>query len=515
MLERRVGGGGMAEVYLAHTIGAEGFTRRVAIKRVLSGLAENPRFAQMFVSEAQLSSRLQHPNVVMVLDFDRDDEGRPFLVMEHVDGPDLAGLLATGMLPVSATIHIIGEVLRGLGYAHDLPAGTDGVRGLVHRDVSPHNVLLSWEGAVKVSDFGIAKAREASNATASEMIKGKPAYMSPEQANGEPIDGRSDLFATGVILWEMLCGRELFSGTTTQETLARLMFAPIPSPRELRPQVAADLAAVTMRLLARDRAARYPNANTALAELVACGDHPRSGRELLGELLGERFPNRAPQRAPGSREVVPTVETPSEPPRALPRPMDARPDRIPAIDRARPSRRRWFVLAGVLVALAAGAITIASQRGDAASRGAAPIVALVDAGPTSPPVPPPTPDAAPPAPDAGTATAPRADAGTRPPAKRGGWPDLSLVPSPSQASQPDVYLLGKILIAGGDHAKKKCRGRDAEATYRATLLLVPTGKAHSVEVTPADEYGDCLAKILRAGRYPEYAGGPFEHEIIY
>ena len=181
----------MAEVYLARTVGAEGFTRDVALKRVIAGYSANADFAQMFVAEASLSSRLRHPNIVAVWDFDRDDDGAFFLVMELVEGRDLDALMSTGRLPLPVILYVIGEVLRGLGYAHNLPFGVDGVRGMVHRDVSPHNVLLSWEGEVKVSDFGIAKAREASEATASVFIKGKPAYMSPEQANGERLDGRS------------------------------------------------------------------------------------------------------------------------------------------------------------------------------------------------------------------------------------------------------------------------------------------------------------------------------------
>jgi serine/threonine protein kinase len=131
----------MAEVFLGSTVGAEGFSRKVAIKRVLPGFSENPQFAQMFVSEAQLSSRLQHPNIVSVLDFDRDAEGRLFLVMELIEGRDLDALIRTGLLPVPVVIHVVAEVLRGLGYAHQ-PA--EGAPGLIHRDVSPHNVLLSW-----------------------------------------------------------------------------------------------------------------------------------------------------------------------------------------------------------------------------------------------------------------------------------------------------------------------------------------------------------------------------------
>ena len=239
-LDQRLGGGGMAEVFLGSTVGAEGFTRKVAIKRVLPGYSDNEAFAQMFVSEARISSQLVHPNIVSTFDFDRDAEGRLFLVMELVEGRDLDSLLSSGMLPIPVVIFVIGEVLRGLGYAHDLPAGND-MHGVVHRDVSPHNVLLSWDGSVKVSDFGIAKARAASEATASVFIKGKPAYMSPEQANGQPLDGRSDLFAVGVMLWEMLTGRRLFVGEDTRATLAAVLFGQIPKPRQLRSEIPKDL----------------------------------------------------------------------------------------------------------------------------------------------------------------------------------------------------------------------------------------------------------------------------------
>ena len=286
----------MAEVFLGNTVGAEGFSRPVAIKRVLPGYSDNPQFAKMFIAEAQISSRLVHPNIVSVLDFDRDHENRLFLVMELVDGKDLDALLQTGPLPASAVIHIIGEMLRGLGYAHDLPGTTDTMRGIVHRDVSPHNVLLSWEGAAKVSDFGIAKAREASSATASVFIKGKPAYMSPEQANGEALDGRSDLFAVGIMLWEMLVGRRLFTGGDTRATLAQVLFAQIPKPRGQRPDVPKDLERVCMKLLERAANDRYRHAEDAIADLMKCSSAPKAGRDELVALLAQRFPNDAPVR---------------------------------------------------------------------------------------------------------------------------------------------------------------------------------------------------------------------------
>jgi serine/threonine protein kinase len=311
----------MAEVFVGSTVGAEGFSRKVAIKRVLPGFSDNAGFAKMFISEAQISAQLVHPNIVSVVDFDRDAEGRLFLVMELVDGKDLDALIATGLLPPRVVVYVIGEVLRGLGFAHDLPMGT-GMRGIVHRDVSPHNVLMSWEGAVKVSDFGIAKARAASEATASVFIKGKPAYMSPEQANGQPLDGRSDLFAVGVMLWEMLVGERLFVAEDTRATLAAVLFGQIPRPRSVRADVPKDLERVTMKLLERDLPARYAAAEEAIADLMSCSDAPRSGREVLKAMLAERFPKVAPVRQSTARAraapapVAPVV--PVAPKRTLP-----------------------------------------------------------------------------------------------------------------------------------------------------------------------------------------------------
>jgi eukaryotic-like serine/threonine-protein kinase len=310
-LDRRLGGGGMAEVFAGSTVGAEGFSRRVAIKRVLPGFSDDAAFARMFVAEAQISAQLVHSNIVSVLDFDRDGDGRLFLVMELVDGVSLDALLATGLLPLPAVIFVIAEVLRGLGFAHDLPITGD-LRGVVHRDVSPHNVLLSWEGAVKVSDFGIAKARAASEASASVFIKGKPAYMSPEQANGQALDGRSDLFAVGVVLWEMLVGRRLFAAEDTRATLAAVLFGKIPRPRSQRPDVPRDLERVTMKLLDRDLPARYAAAEAAIADLMNCADAPRAGREAVMAVLAERFPDRAPVRhsAARTRSGVPPTPVP-------------------------------------------------------------------------------------------------------------------------------------------------------------------------------------------------------------
>ncbi|HSK01406.1 MAG TPA: serine/threonine-protein kinase, partial [Kofleriaceae bacterium] len=282
VLDRLLGCGGMAEVFVGRALGAAGFSRQVAIKRIHRGYSAHAQFRQMFEAEARLSSRLRHSNVVSVLDFDEDEAGCLFLVMEYVDGVDLDGLLGTGLLPLPVVVFITSEILRGLAYVHELPLLEGGPLGLVHRDVSPQNVLLSWDGAVQVSDFGIAKARTATLAGASLSLKGKPAYMSPEQARGRSLDGRSDTFAAGVMLWEMLCGRHLFHDPNDMAaTLAAVMFSdpPPPSSRAPRP-IPDDLERVTMALLRRDRDDR-PDAATALAALAACADYPRSGREDL------------------------------------------------------------------------------------------------------------------------------------------------------------------------------------------------------------------------------------------
>lgn len=281
--------GGMAEVFAGTMVGAEGFTRRVAIKRVLSGLSQIPAFATMFAAEARIASRLSHPNVVSVLDFRRDAEQRLFLVMELVDGRDLARLLEAGPIEPSLAIFIVIELLRGLGYVHDLHDREAGTRGVVHRDVSPQNLLLSYAGEVKVSDFGLAKTLATGVTVWSGMIRGKPSYMAPEQIEAEPLDPRTDLYAVGVMLWEMLANRALFAGTA-KEILGQVMHRDIQAPGRVRRGVPADVEAIAMKLLARDRNDRFSTAETAIQALLQCRDAPRDGRDELIDILAERFP---------------------------------------------------------------------------------------------------------------------------------------------------------------------------------------------------------------------------------
>lgn len=386
-LERRLGCGGMAEVFLAQTLGAEGFTRRVALKRVLEAYSDQPQLAAMFVAEAQITARLKHPNIVSVLDFDREATGRLFLVMELVDGADLSKLIESGPLPLPIVVHLVIEILRGLVYAHDLPHIGDDVRGVIHRDLSPHNILLSWEGEVKISDFGIAKVHAASRATASQVIKGKPAYMSPEQVRSERLDGRSDLFAVGAMLFEMLCGRPPFVGDNSAAIIGQVMFADIPDPRTIRPDIPADVARVVVGLLQRDRNKRTQKASLAIEALVTSASYAAMGREQLVALMAERFAARAPVRAPATRSphalptllrrpAANTVVESSSVPTVMDRPA-ARELLAPvafaagtpvtmtsdlgAMSAAPPPRRRWSrqLLASALVFAIGGAVTAA------------------------------------------------------------------------------------------------------------------------------------------------------------
>ncbi len=516
-LDQRLGGGGMAEVFLASTIGAEGFSRRVAIKRVLPGFSDNPAFAQMFISEAQISSSLVHPNIVSVLDFDRGSDGGLFLVMELVDGKDLDALVSCGTVPIPVMIFVISEVLRGLGYAHDLPSGND-VRGIIHRDVSPHNVLLSWEGAVKVSDFGIAKARSASEATASVFIKGKPAYMSPEQANGQPLDGRSDLFAVGVMMWEMLVGRRLFYGEDTRATLAAVLFGQIPRPRSMRSDIPKDLEKVVMTLLERDMPRRYPTAEAAITELLDCSDAPRNGREALIGLLAERFPQDARVRQSLVRARSKVAITPVQQlaagaqtigeghsgagfaAAASPSLSSVMQARTGTLEMQRPRNRRAGKIAAVVLVTAASGATafgiVSATRGSKGSGSGSDLGSSA----VQPSVGTPSPDAAPPAPVDGSV-----DGSIDAPIPDAAPVDAGPIDAPKKDATPDQP-------AHAQEAKKQGRLEiRAFPVLTATLdgkrlgdtpitKMVPVGK-HTLRLSNADRnYDEKLPIVITDGK---------------
>lgn len=272
-IERLIGAGGMAEVFLGSVRGAEGFARPVAIKRVRADRADNPELAARLTEEARWASKFSHPNLVSVLDFDHDEMERPFLVMEHVDGITLAQLMAAGPVPHPVVIFIVRELLAALAYLHNFRS-RGCMHGLVHRDVTPHNVLISRSGEVKLADFGLVMA------IGERAPGGTPGYMSPEQADRGKLDGRSDLYAVGIVLWELLACERLRLARPRDVTVSRGRWV-VPRPSEYRQGIPRRLEAVTKRLLAYHREARCPTAELAARDLARCQDARREAAALL------------------------------------------------------------------------------------------------------------------------------------------------------------------------------------------------------------------------------------------
>ena len=271
MVRRKLAEGGMAELYLCSSRGPEGFEKEVVIKRIRPFLSSDPEFVGMFIAEARLASRLNHPNLVQIFDFDRHEDSY-YLAMEHVRGRSLSDVrrrCKARMIAIPPVLiaHVGAEVARGLHYAHRL-TDNGAPLGLVHRDVTPHNVLLSFDGAVKLTDFGIAKASD--KLSSPGRLKGKLAYMSPEQSRGEPVDARTDVFALGIVLWEMMTGARLFEGDNDMAVLQAVRTSAIPSAARLNPDVPLDLDQVVMKALARPVAQRHQTAQEFERALAQC-----------------------------------------------------------------------------------------------------------------------------------------------------------------------------------------------------------------------------------------------------
>ena len=261
---KKLDAGGMAEVWKGKATSLQGFEKLVAIKRVLPELAEKEQFLGMFLDEARLSLGFNHANIVQTFDIGRSGDAY-FIVMEWIDGINLKVLLEESRerqlkISVAEAVFIAAEVSRGLSYAHNCVDVTGQPLKIVHRDVSPPNVLISREGEVKLVDFGLAKAATQALPTEQGMVKGKFSYLSPEAAFGEELDARADLFAVGIILWEMLAGRKLFDGENNREIVLAVRAAEHPPLSPINPAVDRELESIIGRALAQDRAERYQSA---------------------------------------------------------------------------------------------------------------------------------------------------------------------------------------------------------------------------------------------------------------
>jgi serine/threonine-protein kinase len=292
----RIGAGGMAEIYLSRAKTELGGARLVVVKQILPSLSGNEQFADMLIAEAKLAARLSHANVVQVFDLGRHDDVL-FIAMEYVEGFDLNELLRRCArshipLPVDFALLIVMEALRGLGYAHRLSDESGASIGIVHRDVSPSNVLISFEGEVKLCDFGIARANDMADLLSDDVIKGKAGYLSPEQARGETLDARADLFAAGIVLWELLAGRKLYKaqqGSASLLDLARTAEVPELPSRGLPNE--AELYAIVGRALAKNRDDRFASAHEMLRDLEMYVGRARlmASPIRFGEWLRENF----------------------------------------------------------------------------------------------------------------------------------------------------------------------------------------------------------------------------------
>jgi serine/threonine protein kinase len=366
--------GGMADVWRAEVAGAEGVVKEVALKLVRGEHAARSDFVRMFVQEARLAARLTHANVVQVFEFDQVD-GRYYIAMELVRGRHLGQVTERARergarLGLPRAVHVVAEVARGLAYAHRLAEGGRPL-GLVHRDVSPHNVLLSFEGEVKLADFGIARAMNQGELTDPGTVKGKLAYMAPEQARGAAVDARADVFSLGVILWELCAGRRLFARDSDAATLAAVLADdPVSPPSAWNEDVPPELDAAVLGALERDPGRRTASAQELAATLAAVLLRvTRSPEEVdLRDLLHRLFPDEAARAASGAPAQEATVVRPvpvarepvAEPSAAAASKPDERPGEgeesvTRTAARGRSSRTRAIAAAAVAVGLATAA----------------------------------------------------------------------------------------------------------------------------------------------------------------
>jgi serine/threonine-protein kinase len=269
-----VGEGGMASVWRGLVHGAAGFTKLVAVKRVRPELAKDPNFTAMFVEEARVVSSLQHPNIVQVFDFDKDDRGAYFIVMEWIDGLDMAAWVRAHTLSgIGAPWHLVAgiliEVLRAVTAAHEHVDAGGRPSPVIHRDINPANILLGSSGCVKLADFGLARAMDRAAMTKPGMLKGKLAYLSPELLDGVPASTSSDLYSVGIVLWEALTGKRLFWHPHDGEIILKVAAAHIPPLGAERADLPSSLIEVVHTALAKRPEDRFASADEMLHTLTA------------------------------------------------------------------------------------------------------------------------------------------------------------------------------------------------------------------------------------------------------
>lgn len=357
LLLERLGKGGMAEIFRAVVAGPEGFRRQVVLKRILSGYARASTYVDMFVQEARISAMLHHPNIIQVFDFGEVD-GTYFLAMELLDGWELRAVMAAiaraGVkMPIEVALHVAHQVLRGLSYAHTLEV--NGRRAhVVHRDVSPSNVMCLRAGGVKLLDFGVASASVADKPHARRQFCGKLAYSAPEYVRGEGQDARIDLFAVGVVLWELLTGQRLFRGRSDEETLKALFDRPIVEPSSIRAAVSRETDRIVLKALERDPERRYQAADEMADDLEQVLSERRYKPQSLPRLLNDLFAGQAPLASEPTASEGEVIGEAIRPAVAVVTPGAARAAAVTVVRSIlrRAADRRVLALAGSLAMLA-------------------------------------------------------------------------------------------------------------------------------------------------------------------
>ena len=318
----------MAELFLGYTQSMHGFEKLVVLKKILPQFAENPEFVRMFLDEARLAATLDHANIAHVYDIGEHGNAY-FFAMEYVHGQSLLKVMravtkAKRPLPLEHSLNIIIGTCAGLQYAHD-KVGLDGTPlGIVHRDVSPPNIIITYDGLVKVVDFGIAKAATAKSSTAVGQLKGKIPYMSPEQCRSEPLDRRSDIFSIGILLYELTVGRRLFSAETEIAIIRKITTGGFPPPTSVHPHYPGELEAIVMRALQLNRESRYANARELQIELEEFAREYKlslSSAKLAG-FMEELFDDEA-RRWPTNPSIAIEAAQAAEPVLATPLPSSA------------------------------------------------------------------------------------------------------------------------------------------------------------------------------------------------
>ena len=297
MLIDRIATGGMAEIYLASASGAEGLNKFFALKRILPQHMKDADFVQMFKGEAMFTMNLTQSNIAQIYEFGQE-KGQFYLAMEYIEGRDLRQILTKCAevkdgFTIDQTVFLISEVASGLDFAHRCVDKKNGKPlKLIHRDMSPQNIMVSLDGEVKIIDFGIAKAESRLGTTKAGAIRGKISYMSPEQAMAQDLDGRTDIFSTGIILWELLTGRRLFEVQDEEMVIIqKIKECRIPDVRIYNPRVPEEVHRITMKALTKDRNYRYASARDFHRDLVTCLHklNPRFTREDLSNLMKRLF----------------------------------------------------------------------------------------------------------------------------------------------------------------------------------------------------------------------------------